>query len=99
MASASSDKLDQQQRVIGYSITSLASSVEGIFFAAVTAVIAGGFPALLHEPGICGRRSPSRLTARAKRRAALQREPLVRVAGGTNGVGPTYVARATEATG
>ena len=41
MASASSDKLDQQQRVIGYSITSLASSVEGIFFAAVTAVIAG----------------------------------------------------------
>jgi hypothetical protein len=34
--------LNQPQRVIGYSITSsaMASSVEGIFFAAVTAVIA-----------------------------------------------------------
>ena len=103
MASASSDKLDEQQRVIGYSITSLASSVEGIFFAAVTVVIAGAIgrdsrhcSTSLEYAGAEVRRG---LPHARRGRAALQREPPLRVAGGTNGVGPTYVARATEATG
>jgi hypothetical protein len=52
LASASSGYLDQQQRVIGCS-TSSASSVEGIFFAAITAVIAGAIGGLI--PGIAPR--------------------------------------------